>query len=238
MSIYISTGFKLHKVEESEVRSNIIETNSILDEYINLIKNHNDGDNILICNRTEWSEHGKITIYRSNSATHQQQISDMNRLYPTLEEIKHNNIIMLHAINNNQLHVGLSFAASKLKYQLAEFILSTVADGCECNKCGGIVTKDFIDKHQASWGCAVASNKRTAEAMDYERISNLELAKAVRRALTVPSMLVSEMYAVYAPKWVLSAAETYYKDGGYAGMTLEEFLTKVAVPDIINADKK
>ncbi len=93
-----------------------------------------------------------------------------------------------------------------------------------CDRCGAEVNPDRIPKHKKTVQCAEASKIREVEARGFKFTSDQSIIRAIKAGLITGEMVPVE-YRIFAPVWVIQAAELYAKNpNGYAGMPFDEFI--------------
>jgi hypothetical protein len=104
----------------------------------------------------------------------------------------------------------------------------TIVDGINCNKCSAPVLIQDLEVHQRTWDCGIEEGKALAAAHNMKHISDPNIALSVRCAIGVDSLLIPTRFDVMAPTWVHEAIGMYNANDHFAGMTLSEFLVKLA----------
>lgn len=107
------------------------------------------------------------------------------------------------------------------------FIVANVVDGVKC-ACGSAIERNMLSIHTRTWDCAIASTTNAAKDAGFTRIEDPKTAYAVIKALNVETRLVPERLSVYVPTWVTAAIDSYHKSDGFGGMTLTEYIDKMA----------
>jgi len=99
--------------------------------------------------------------------------------------------------------------------------------GYTCTRCQQIVAIKHWTKHQESLKCIQAGEEQNLKSKQWEPVWKSHHWKAIRSA-NLPYKLQATNYSVWIPPWVSSAIRLFESTpGGYAGISLEEFLTKL-----------
>lgn len=189
-----------------------------------------DGDKwrmgILVAPRyaDNWQKYGTVQLSRaSNPTVHTIELS--KQLRDRLQSFLHMNDAFQFSLYHDTVNLGDRFIGVLEANTISLF---TVIDGIECPKCGDVVESSDLIPHQATYTCPMAEGKLAVKKNGYVKVHGQD-ALALRRAINMPSMIIPEMYGVFAPQWVMDAILNFHKTG-YADLTLEEFLGKLAGP--------
>lgn len=124
-------------------------------------------------------------------------------------------------------------------YMLSEesFSYARIFNGLVCESCGEIITESSIEKHMSSLVCMARTNDRDVRECSYKQIFGTKHSSAIATAgIDIKARPVE--YAWWAPEWVTLAIAQYEKNGGMAGLTLAEYLSKLKPEDIKYEDSE
>jgi hypothetical protein len=97
-----------------------------------------------------------------------------------------------------------------------------------CPQCG---TSDIHDGdlsiHMRGSRCLARRIKNTETSNCFEPMSD-EYENIVLKTTNVPHKMVASSYDLWAPQWVSKAIEYFTNNGGYADLTIEQYLDKMA----------
>lgn len=106
-------------------------------------------------------------------------------------------------------------------------VKTSLFDGATCEVCGTIIeSKDTIG-HRLQKGCF----DKQQPSSDYVRIdqgsSGISMS-TISEVGTIPYLFAPITHGVFVPSWVKQAFDVYQKNQGYAGLTLVDYLKKIA----------
>jgi hypothetical protein len=100
----------------------------------------------------------------------------------------------------------------------------SLADGTTCMYCNAVVESRHIVSHQLSVKCFI----KQPVSDEYVRIGNSISLSILGEIGIIPYVFMPASYEVHVPGWVDKAVETFNKNDGYAGMSLVEYLKRIA----------
>lgn len=105
-------------------------------------------------------------------------------------------------------------------------VVCSPRDSC-CPKCGALVTQKSLPRHIDSNMCLTKATDNEMEATrGLTRTTDDSLERAVMKA-GIEHERRPVAYATWVPKWAVEAAEKYKQGGGYAGMSLADYLKRM-----------
>jgi hypothetical protein len=141
-----------------------------------------------------------------------------------LNSCRNSNIALLSKCD---IKLGDKFVILDAPQTTVNYFECTVVDGVVCDKCKQVTLKNKLIEHQASFQCNLEANERQATDLGYEPYYG-NGCMDIRAAVDLHSVLVPASYTVYVAPWVKDAITQYHHNEGFAGMSLSEFLNKVA----------
>jgi hypothetical protein len=129
---------------------------------------------------------------------------------------------------------SLSGYAVKVSHKNSNSIVFDVVcsptDSC-CPKCGALLATSSLQRHIGTTTCITTSLDASLEKdRDFTRISNDQLERAIEKA-GIEFERHPIAFGTWAPKWALDAYRSFKHGGGYAGMTLAEYLKRMKPDD-------
>jgi len=106
---------------------------------------------------------------------------------------------------------------------------SKIMDAPTCPKCNELLLyEDDCNQHNSGIACASLTAKNEMVEVKWEEIDEEDssIMAAVAKA-GVPHKLVPTYHEMWAPSWVVQSISVFKSSGGFAGMTLDEFLAKM-----------
>lgn len=176
--------------------------------------------------KTSWEDRHEIVLHRSyvNSKSTQ----DSMWLREKLKCLIKINESFLGQISAGAINHGEYFAIVTTMGNEVVVKKCVVIAGTRCQKCAQPVPVDEIESHQRTWDCGIAEGQWLAERKGMRKVTNPDEALAIRAAMKIDTLLIPSRFDVMAPEWVHQAISTYHTNGGFADMSLTEFLEKLA----------
>lgn len=101
-----------------------------------------------------------------------------------------------------------------------------------CSICSDVVVYDDLSDHQLGSACLTQKTNNAMESMGWVAIEQ-EQECDIAKATNVPYQMVAASFDMWAPSWVTSAIAAWTRHkGGFAGMTLTEYLDKMAANQV------
>lgn len=107
--------------------------------------------------------------------------------------------------------------------------LVTVIDGARCSICDQVQPVDGLPEHQKTVDCYIKGEVARAKIAGFEPLK-FTRTDDVLKAKGVTRIMVPIYAQAYVQPWVNQAIDSFGQNDGYAGMTITEFIDKMA-PD-------
>jgi hypothetical protein len=221
-SIYLSSSYAY--VEEEDFRKSLADAIPILERMCNIINGNDSGQAYIEAgnmphNVSIVSRHAIVTYHTSAAVS---ALIDNNKSLLNKLDRHESTLGMTAYILNPAWNISpvTSYEIKTVLYGVKIF------DGFKCKYCGESGPKKSESKHMLHPICQIAEARLKAKKDGLEPLNSNDEIIAVR-SLDIEHKLIPINVDVYVPSWVINAIKVYHDNGGYAGMTLAEFLVSV-----------
>jgi len=145
------------------------------------------------------------------------------------------------ALEINEVALSTLKTTGKISEYIATFVreqslpygaikFERIVSNAMCEKCGRWIPHHSLSRHKSSRTCQAESTSKDVREAGYVNITHI---RGIGRVLKADVGVVARPKSIeyWAPDWVAAAIKKYNDGGGFAGMSLDEYLDKMRPAD-------
>lgn len=194
------------------------------------------------------------STYYNSSAYEQRELASgsVTRFMKQIDDVVDLNNLFLKKMNAGRLNSSSFFitategmtqsgvARRTPNYTTVELTAYAVPFQSQCTHCRAIVNTKQLQSHMKTARCVNYRTYTIVEGVDNKRVdsrNDKDLYNLCNDGL-VNTELVAYKYDAYVPNWIYNAYGVWKKNGGYAGMSLYDYLQKMKPESEVGRDPR